>query len=137
MYERACLVRPRKDIDRQTGAMDQGMVHEVDSHFSMDQIRTSIMDEEPASERANMVRKGLEPDTQVVHPGLTKSDPIMIEPDIKASCVVAEPKAWGIKARKKGKRIVRAMAIMSKEYYRMVRLGRIPGNSPRILWREN
>ena len=103
MYERACLVRHRKETDLQTGAMDQGMVHEVDSHLSMDQIRTSIMDEEPARERANLVRVRLEPDTQVVHPGLTKS--VMIEPDIKASCVVAEPKAWGIETREKKKHI--------------------------------
>ena len=74
---------------------------------------------------------------QVVQQGLTKSDPIMIEPDIKASCTVAEPKASGIEARKKAKRIDRAMAIMSKEDYRIARFGNIPGNSPRILWRED
>ena len=47
------------------------MVHEVDSPFSMDQIRTSIMDEEPAWERANLVWIRLEPEAQVTHPGLT------------------------------------------------------------------
>ena len=115
------------------------MVHEVDSPFSMDQFRTSIMDEdsEPARELANLVRVRMEPDTQATHPGLTKSDPIMIEPDIKASCAVAEPKTWGIDARETKKRTDCAIEIMSTKDYRMARFGRIPGNSPRLLWRED
>ena len=84
--------------------MEQSMVHEVDSPFSMDQIRTSIMDEEPARELANLVRVRMEPETRMTHPGLTKSDQIMIEPDIKASCAVVEPKAWGIEAWESKKR---------------------------------
>ena len=92
MYELAFLVRPSENIDRQTGAMGQSMVQEVDSPFSMDQIRMSIMDKEPARERANLVRIRAEPEERTAHPGLTK---IMIEPDIKATCAVAEPKAWG------------------------------------------
>ena len=52
--------------------MGPSMVHEVDSPFSMDQIKTSIMDEEPARERENLVRIRAEPEVQVNHPGLTK-----------------------------------------------------------------
>ena len=91
MYERAFLVRTREDIDKREGAVEPSMVHEVDSPFSMDQIRTSIMDECPARERADLVWIRMEPDTRVTHPGLTKSDPIMIEPDIKASCAKGIP----------------------------------------------
>ena len=90
------------------------------------------MNEEQAREWANLVRVRLEPDTQVIHPGLTKSDPIMIEPDIKASCAVAEPEA-----RETKKWIDRAIEIMSTKDYRMASFGRIPGNSPRLLWRED
>ena len=56
MYERAYLVRAHKEIDKTEGAMGLSMVHEVDSPFSMDQIKTSIMDEEPARERENLIR---------------------------------------------------------------------------------
>ena len=93
MYERACLVRPRENIDRQTEPMDKDMDQEVDSLFSITQIKTLIMDEEPASERANLIRTRLEPEKQLVQSGLTKSEPIMIEPDIITSCAVGEPKA--------------------------------------------
>ena len=86
MYEREFLVRASKEEDKTARVMEPSMVREVDSPFSMDQIRTSIMDEEPARERENWVRIRLEPEAQVTHPILTKSDPIMIEPDIKASC---------------------------------------------------
>ena len=61
----------------------------------------------------------------------------MIEPDIVTSCAVAELKAWGIEARKKAKRIDCAMEIVSKDDYRFAKFGKIPGNSPRILWRED
>ena len=78
--------------------MGPSMVHEVDSPFSMDQIKTSIMDEEPAQERANLIWIR-EPNEQVNHLGLTKSEPILVEADIKASCKVAEPTAWGIETQ--------------------------------------
>ena len=78
MYERAFLVRAREDIDKKEGNAEPKMVHEVDSPFSMDQIRTSIMDDCPARERANLVRIRMEPETRVTSPGLTKLDPIMI-----------------------------------------------------------
>ena len=132
-------MRPRGNIDRQTEPMDQNMDQEVDSPFSMNQIKTSIMNEGPARERANLVLARLEPEMQVVQPDLTrtKSDPIMIAPDIKASCAFAEPKAWGIEARKKDKCIHRAMEIMSKDDYSFAIFGKIPGSSPRILWRED
>ena len=78
LYERAFLVRAREEKDQSAGVMEPSMVHEVDSPFSMDQIRTSIMDAEQVRERANLVRVRLEPEMQLVQPGLTKSDPIMI-----------------------------------------------------------
>ena len=117
--------------------MDQGMDQEVYSPFNINQIKTSVMDEEPARELANLVRARLEPAMQVVQSGLTKSEPIMIEPDIVTSRSVAEPKAWGVEARKKAEHIDRAMAIVSKDDYRFAKFGKIPGNSPRILWRED
>ena len=48
------------------------MVHEDDSSFSMDKIRTSIPDSEPEQgrERANLIRVKLEPKMEKVHPGL-------------------------------------------------------------------
>ena len=84
-----------------------------------------------------MVRVRMEPDTRMTHPGLTKSDPIMIEPDIKASCTVAEPKAWGIETRELKKRVKHAMEIMSTEEFRLARYERIHGNSSRLIWRED
>jgi hypothetical protein len=93
MYERAYLVRLRKNIVRRTESTDQDVDQEVDSTFNMNQFKTLIMDEEPASERANLIRTRLEPEKQLVQSGLTKSEPIMIEPDIITSCAVGEPKA--------------------------------------------
>ena len=61
----------------------------------------------------------------------------MIEPDIKASCAVAEPKAWGIATRESKKRVKHAMEIMSTEDFRLARFGRIHGNSFRLIWRED
>ena len=136
MHERAYLVRPRKNIERRTEPMDQGMDQEVDSPFNINQIKTSVMDDEPARERADLIRARLEPDMQVVKSGLTKSELIMIEPDIVTSCAVAEPKAWGVEARKKAKHIDRAMAIVSKDDHCFAKFGKILGNSPRVLWRE-
>ena len=126
MYERACqcLVRPRENIEQQTELMDQEVDQEVDSPFNMNQIETSIMDEDPARERANLILARLDPEMQVVQSGLTKSEPIMIEPDIVTSCADAEPNAWGIEAPKKAKRIDRAMENFSKDYYRFAKLER-------------
>ena len=39
MHERAYLVRPRKNIERRTEPMDQGMDQEVDSPFNINQIK--------------------------------------------------------------------------------------------------
>ena len=71
MYERAFLVGACEDIDKKGGPVEPSMVHEVDSPFSMDQIRTSIMDTGPARERANLVRIRMEPKAQVIYPGRT------------------------------------------------------------------
>ena len=61
----------------------------------------------------------------------------MIEPDIKASCAVAGPTAWGIETHKSKKRVIHAKEIMSTEEFRLARFGRIHGNSSRIIWRED
>ena len=45
MYERAFLVRSREEKVQSPGLMEPSMVPEVDSPFSMDQIRMLIMDE--------------------------------------------------------------------------------------------
>ena len=125
------MVRARKEVDKTEGAMGPSMAHEVDSPFSMDQIRTSIMDECLARERANLVQVRMEPDTRLTHPGLrlTKSDPIMIETDIKANCAVAEPTAWGIETQESKKRVKHAKETMSTEEFRMAKFGKIQGNS--------
>ena len=138
MYERAFLVRAREEKDQSAGVMEPSMVHEVDSPFSMDQIKTSIMDEEPARERANLIRIR-EPNNseQVNHLGLTKSEPILVEADIKANCKVAEPTAWGIETQESGKRVTHAMEILSQKDFSVVKLGTHPGCSTRIVWREN
>ena len=52
--------------------MDQDVDQVVDSPFYMNQIKTSVMDEEPARERANLIRARLEPEMQVVQSDLTK-----------------------------------------------------------------
>ena len=54
------------------------MVHEEDSTFRMDKIRTSILDSEPepGRERANLIRVKLEPKMEEDHPGLIQSDRI-------------------------------------------------------------
>ena len=117
LYERAYLVRPREDIKQRTAPMDKDLDQDVDSPFSMTQIKTSVMDEEPARERANLFRTKLEPEMQAVQSGLTMSDPIMIKPDIVTSCAVAEPKVSEIVERKKAKRVERAMAIVSTDDY--------------------
>ena len=76
VYEKAAafLVRPRdeyKQVGETTGA---SMVHEEDSPFSMDKIRTSILDSvpEPDRERANLIRVKLEPKMEEDHPGLVQ-----------------------------------------------------------------
>ena len=138
------MVRPRKNIERRTepmderrtDPMDQDRGQKVDSPFSMTQIKTLVMDEEPARDRANLVRARLEQEMQVVQSGLTKSEPIMIKPDIVTSCAVAEPKAWGIEAQKKAKSIDLSMAIVSKDNYCFAKFWNNPGNSPRILWKH-
>ena len=61
----------------------------------------------------------------------------MIEPDIKASCAVAGPTAWGIKTQESKKRVIHAMEIMSKEEFRLAKVGTIHGNSARIVWRKD
>ena len=66
MYKRAYLVRPRENIERQTEPMDQDVDQEVDSPFNMNLIKTSVMDEEPASELANLIWTRLDPEMQVV-----------------------------------------------------------------------
>ena len=137
LYERAYLVRPREDIKQRTEPMDKDLDQDVDSPFSMSQIKSSVMDEESARERANLVQTRLEPEMQAVQSGLTKSDLIMVEPDIVTSCTVAEPKVWEIEERKKAKHVEHAMAIVSTDDCRVARFGKIPGNRPRILWRED
>ena len=138
MYERAFLVRAREEKDQSAGVMEPSMVHEVDSPFSMDQIKTSIMDEEPARERANLIRIREPNDSeQVNHLGLTKSEPILVEADIKANCKVAEPTAWGIETQESGKTVTHAMEILSQKDFSVVKLGTLPGCSARIVWREN
>ena len=62
LYERAYLVRPSEDVEQQTEPMDKDLDQDVDSPFSMTQIKTSVMDEEPARERANWVRLRLGPE---------------------------------------------------------------------------
>ena len=81
--------------------MDKTLDQGVDSPFSMTQIKTSGMDEEPASERVNFVLARLEPEMQADQSGLTKSELIMIKPDIRTSCAVAEPKVSKIGERKR------------------------------------
>ena len=135
MYERACLVRPREEKVQSPGVMKPSMVHEVDSPFSMDQIKTSIMDEEPARERANLIRIK-EPNEQVTRLGLTKSEPTMVAEDIKASCKVVGPTVWGIKAADSRKRITHAMEILSQKDYSRAKFGTHPGCSTRMVWRE-
>ena len=137
LYERAYLVRPRENVEQRTEPLDKDMDQEVDSPFSMTQIKTSVMDEEPARERANLVRARLEPEMQVVQLGLTKSYPIMSEPDSVPTCAVAKPKGWEMEGQRKAKRIDRAMAIVSTDDYSVAKFGKIQGNSPRILWRED
>ena len=58
----------------------------------MSRIKTSDMDDEPDSERLNFVRARLEPEEKADQSGLTKSEPIMIKPDIVISCAIAEQK---------------------------------------------
>ena len=107
------------------------MVHEVDSPFSMDQIKASIMDEEPARERANLIWIK-EPNEQVNRLGLTKSEPTMVAEDIKASCKVEEPAAWRTEAEDARKRITSAMEILSQKDYSKAKFGTHPRCSARI-----
>ena len=57
VYEKAAafLVRPREEENKLEEAPGASVVHEEDSPFSMDQIRTSILDSETGRERANLI----------------------------------------------------------------------------------
>ena len=82
VYEKAAafLVRPRDEYNKLDGATGTSMVHEEDSPFSMDKIRTSILDSEPdlGRERANLIRVKLEPKMEEDNLGLIQSDRISI-----------------------------------------------------------
>ena len=74
MYERANMVRLRGGEHKmETGT---SVVHEEDSPFGMDQIRTTIYDSEPDRKRANLIRVKLEPQMEMDITGLVPSDPI-------------------------------------------------------------
>ena len=59
MYERACLVRPRKDVkpEPMVEEVHQDLDQDEDLPFDMSQIKTTWtgMTEEPDSERVNFV----------------------------------------------------------------------------------
>ena len=57
VYEKAAafMVRPRKEENKLEEAPGTSVVHEEDSHVSMDQVRASILDSEPGRERANLI----------------------------------------------------------------------------------
>ena len=78
VYEKAAafLVRPRDEHNKLDGATGTSMVHEEYSPFSMDKIRTSILESEPEPERerANLIRVKLEPKMEEDQPGLDQSD---------------------------------------------------------------
>ena len=134
MYELAYVVRPREDIVRLNEPKEdhKELNQEVDSPFDMSQLKTLVMDGEPARERANLMRIQLDQEQKAEQSGLIKSDP-----DVDTSCAIAAPKISEEAARKKAKRVENAIAIVSKDDYSEARLGRIPGNSARILWRPD
>ena len=70
---------PRENLEQRTEPMDENLDQEADSPFSMTQIKASVIDEEPARERSNLVRARLKPEMQAAQSGLTKSEPIMID----------------------------------------------------------
>ena len=77
VYEKAFLVLARKEGDKLGAAPGASVVHEEDSPFSMDQIRTLMLDPEPGRERANLIRVKLDPEMGVEQQGLSKPEPIM------------------------------------------------------------
>ena len=136
VYEKAAafLVRPRDEYNQLGRAPGASMVHEEDSPFSMDKIRTSIPDSEPepGRERANLIRVKLEPKMEEDQPGLIKSDPI-------ATNVEAEE----LESKKRVEHSMEIMGprhtmeIMGPREFNLAKLGTIPGHSARILWRED
>ena len=126
VYEKAFLVRPREERNQLGGAPGASMVHEEDSPFSMDKIRTSIPDSqpEPDRERANLIRVKLElKKMEVDQPGLNKSDPITT--NVEAQDLKSE------------KRVGHAMEIMSTKEFCLAKLGTFPGHSACVLWRKD
>ena len=111
------------------------MVHEEDSPFSMDQIRTSILDTEPAREQANLLRVKLDPEMEIEQPGLNKSDPIAT--NVTAQCADVAPPSQELKSQSKKERVGRSMEILGTKEVCLAKVGTFPGHSARILWREN
>ena len=130
VYERANLVRRRREESK----MDTGtsVVHEEDSPFSLDQIRTSICDSEPGRERANLVRVKLEPGMEVEKPGLDLPDPINTN--------VESEKHESEKRIDHAKKIMEPsgnMEILGQREFQNAKFGTAPATSARLIWRQN
>ena len=130
VYERANLVRLREG----EGKMETGtsVVHEEDSPFCMEQIRTSIYDSEPDRTRANLIRVKLEPQMELDATGPGPSD---------TNKTNAESEALESQKRiEHAKKIMgpsKNMEILGNREYHVAKLGTTPSTSARLIWRED
>ena len=136
VYEKAAafLVRPRDEHNKLDGATGTSMVHEEDSPFSMDKIRTSILDSEPepGRERANLIRVKLEPKMEEDHPGLVQSD--RITTNVESEELESKKR---IKHAMEIMDVSRNTVILGPREFHVAKFGTHPGQSARIIWGQN